>query len=150
VRHGEVIAKARNRTNELRNATRHAELEAIDDILANKLLTPQVVEYPLSETTLYVTVEPCIMCASALRQIGIEKVYFGCANERFGGCHGIISVNKNLGHPKHPPYEAIGGYCREEAIMMLRRFYMTENTNAPVPKSKGNRVLKTDIPTANF
>ncbi|KAJ3553957.1 hypothetical protein NM688_g3350 [Phlebia brevispora] len=52
VRDGKIIAKARNRTNELRNATRHAELEAIDEILADKQLTPVTREYPLSETTL--------------------------------------------------------------------------------------------------
>ncbi|CAL1714426.1 unnamed protein product [Somion occarium] len=145
VRDDKAIAKARNRTNELRNATRHAELEAIDEILENKTLTPQITQYPLSETTLYVTVEPCIMCASALRQMGIKEVYFGCENDRFGGCGSVLGVNKRLDHPKHPSYEAIGGYCREEAIMVLRRFYITENINAPKPKSKVNRVLKTEV-----
>ncbi|KAI0922056.1 hypothetical protein AcW1_004132 [Taiwanofungus camphoratus] len=147
VRDGRVIAKARNRTNELRNATRHAELEAIDEILANKTLTPEVTAYPLSETTLYVTVEPCIMCASALRQMGIKEVFYGCDNDRFGGCGSVLGVNSGLKHPRHPAYKATGGYLREEAIMILRRFYVTENTNAPAPKSKANRVLKTDIPS---
>ncbi|KAG6889739.1 hypothetical protein C0995_015037 [Termitomyces sp. Mi166 len=52
VRDGRIIVQARNRTNELRNATRHAELEAIDSILSDKVLTPVVSEYPLSTTTL--------------------------------------------------------------------------------------------------
>ncbi|KAF7982334.1 hypothetical protein HWV62_29042 [Athelia sp. TMB] len=94
VRDGAIIAKARNRTNQLRNATRHAELEAIDSILADKSLTPQITEHPLSETTLYVTVEPCIMCASALRQMGIKEVFYGCGNDRFGGCGSVLGVNK--------------------------------------------------------
>ncbi|KAH7873400.1 cytidine deaminase-like protein [Lentinula edodes] len=145
VRGEKVIAKARNRTNQLRNATRHAELEAIDEILSDKTLTPQITEYPLSTTTLYVTVEPCIMCASALRQLGIREVIYGCGNERFGGCGSVLGVNSDLEHPAHPAYKATGGYCREDAIMILRRFYITENTNAPVPKSKGNRILKTEI-----
>ncbi|KAF8164898.1 cytidine deaminase-like protein [Crassisporium funariophilum] len=145
VRNGEIIAKARNRTNELRNATRHAELEAIDTIISDKSLTPKISQYPLSETTLYVTVEPCIMCASALRQMGIKEVHYGCANDRFGGCGSVLGVNEQLEHPTHAPYSATGGCCREEAIMILRRFYITENTNAPVPKSKANRVLKTEI-----
>ncbi len=111
VRNGEIIAKARNRTNELRNvntnflhvldictewlsqATRHAELEAIDGILSDKVLTPEMREYPLSETALYVTVEPCIMCASALRQLGIKEVFYGCENDRFGGCGSVLGVN---------------------------------------------------------
>ncbi|KAF8075885.1 cytidine deaminase-like protein [Lyophyllum atratum] len=145
VRDEKVIAQARNRTNELRNATRHAELEASDKILADKLLTPTVSKYPLSTTTLYVTVEPCIMCASALRQLGIKEVFYGCGNDRFGGCGSVLGVNEILDHPVHPPYRATGGYLREEAIMILRRFYITENTNAPIPKSKANRVLKTEI-----
>ncbi|KDQ65081.1 hypothetical protein JAAARDRAFT_118502 [Jaapia argillacea MUCL 33604] len=147
VRGGKIIAKARNRTNELRNATRHAELEAIDYILSNKDLTPVFREYPLSHTTLYVTVEPCIMCASALRQMGIKEVFYGCENDRFGGCGSVLGVNEGLKHPKHPSYQATSGYCREDAIMILRRFYITENTNAPMPKSKTNRVLKTEIPS---
>ncbi|EIN10198.1 cytidine deaminase-like protein [Punctularia strigosozonata HHB-11173 SS5] len=145
VRDGKIIAKARNRTNQLRNATRHAELEAIDAILADRELTPTVTDYPLSDTTLYVTVEPCIMCGSALRQMGIKEVFYGCGNERFGGNGSVLGVNSALPHPKHPSYRSTGGYLREEAIMVLRRFYITENANAPVPKSKANRVLKTEI-----
>ncbi|KAL9712444.1 tRNA(adenine34) deaminase [Leucoagaricus gongylophorus] len=94
VREGVVISKARNRTNELRNATRHAELEAIDAILADNALIPTTTAYPLSMTTLYVTVEPCIMCAAALRQLGIEEVFYGCANDRFGGCGSVLDVNQ--------------------------------------------------------
>lgn len=74
-------------------ATRHAELEAIDAILANKSITPNMTTYPLSTTTLYVTVEPCIMCAAALRQLGIKEVFYGCANDRFGGCGSVLGVN---------------------------------------------------------
>jgi len=86
------------------------------------------------------------MCASALRQVGIKEVYFGCGNERFGGCGSVLGVNSayvlsfsskpvshhtvsRLAHPSRPAYKAISGYCREEAIMILRRFYITENTN---------------------
>ncbi|OBZ71843.1 tRNA-specific adenosine deaminase 2 [Grifola frondosa] len=150
VRDGRIIARARNRTNELRNATRHAELEAIDGILSDKDLTPVLTDYPLSETTLYVTVEPCIMCASALRQMGIKKVFYGCANDRFGGCGSVLGVNRSLTHPRHPAYQAVGGYLREDAIMILRRFYVTENTNAPAPKSKANRVTTKCITSAIY
>ncbi|KAI6114867.1 cytidine deaminase-like protein [Pisolithus croceorrhizus] len=151
VRNGEAIAKARNRTNELRNASRHAELEAVDLILANdddggELTTPSN-RYPLFDTTLYVTVEPCIMCASALRQLGIKQVFYGCENDKFGGCGSVLGVNAPSEHPVHPAYNAIGGFLREEAIMILRRFYFTQNTNAPVPRQKGTRVLKTEIPS---
>jgi len=147
VREGVVIAKARNRTNELRNATRHAELEAIDAIISNPNLTPPERRGSnlLSDTTLYVTVEPCIMCASALRQVGIKEVVYGCGNDRFGGCGSFLGVNQALPHPVLRSYPVQGGLRREEAIMLLRRFYITENVNAPAPRSKANRILKTEI-----
>lgn len=105
VKDGEAIAKARNRTNEWRNvssamcvtrcrimnisiiqATLHAELVSLDEILKTHSL-------PLQDVTLYVTVEPCVMCASALRQVGIGKVFYGAGNERFGGCGSVLDVN---------------------------------------------------------
>jgi tRNA-specific adenosine deaminase 2 len=79
----------------------------------------------LRETDLYVTVEPCIMCASALRQYGIRTVYFGCLNDRFGGCGGVMNMHSDAGVDK--PYPVYGGIFREEAIMLLRRFYVQEN-----------------------
>ncbi|KAN0088403.1 cytidine deaminase-like protein [Tylopilus felleus] len=149
VRDCAIIAKARNRTNQLRNASRHAELEAIDHILEDTSLTPpsSTTCYPLGNTTLYVTVEPCIMCASALRQLGVRQVFYGCENDKFGGCGSVLGVNERLEHPVHPSYKATGGYLREDAIMILRQFYVTENTNAPVPRQKATRILKTDIPS---
>ncbi|KAJ3034798.1 tRNA(adenine34) deaminase [Rhizophlyctis rosea] len=84
------------------------------------------------------------MCASALRQLRIRKVYYGCGNERFGGCGSVFNIHQDpVG--SDPPYEAEGGYFKEEAIMMLRKFYIRENDKAPVPKKKANRVLKTEI-----
>ncbi len=68
--------------------TRHAEFLALDEIL--RLHPPTV----LNDTDLFVTVEPCIMCASALRQYGIRAVYYGCANDRFGGTGGVFSIHK--------------------------------------------------------
>lgn len=116
----------------------------------------------LKETDLYVTVEPCIMCASALRQYGIRAVYFGCLNDRFGGCGGVMQINSD--NSVDPPYPVYGGLFREEAIMLLRRFYVQENEKgalrslisairsvtdvyitAPEPKPKKNRELKTEI-----
>jgi tRNA-specific adenosine deaminase 2 len=120
------------------------------------LTTPEIIPYPpplrpLEDITLYVTVEPCIMCSSALRQLGIKEVYFGCMNERFGGCGGVLGVNEalvdclpvlatvsmscfaRLPHPVHAPYPCKFGYRRDECILILRRFYLTEN-------SKGNLI----------
>ncbi|RKO89802.1 cytidine deaminase-like protein, partial [Blyttiomyces helicus] len=139
VRSSTIIGRGRNRTNETLNGTRHAELEAIDEILV-----AHAGEVDWGEVDLYVTVEPCVMCASALRHIRIRKVYYGCGNERFGGCGSVFRVHQDdVGGD--PPYEAESGYYREEAIMMLRRFYVRENDHAPEPKKKATRVLKTEI-----
>jgi len=76
-----------NDTNRSLNGTRHAEFVAIEQILA---------AHPMSilhETVLYVTVEPCVMCASALRQYGIMAVYYGCANDKFGGTGGVMNIH---------------------------------------------------------
>ncbi|KAK9897415.1 cytidine deaminase-like protein [Cystobasidium minutum MCA 4210] len=146
VRDGKVIAKGRNRTNETRNASLHAELDALSHILPNATRNATVDFKPLSDVTLYVTVEPCLMCSSALRQVGIKKVIYGCANERFGGCGGVLSIHDNPNLVFSEPLQAVGGYRREEAIMLLRRFYLTENIHAPAPRDKSKRVLKTDIP----
>ncbi|KAL9932018.1 hypothetical protein V8E36_009079 [Tilletia maclaganii] len=159
VRNGEIIGAARNRTNELMNATRHAELEAIDSILQqHPPQRPDFGRHPtptttgrttawniFTETTLYVTIEPCIMCGAALREIGIGRVVFGAGNERFGGNGSVLALHDDPALIHSPAYPSEGGYYREEAIMLLRKFYMTENTNAPVPKTKARRVLKTNI-----
>ncbi|RMY48483.1 hypothetical protein D0865_08061 [Hortaea werneckii] len=117
--------------------TRHAEFVALAEIMAKH--PPSI----LRETDLYVTVEPCIMCASALRQYRIRAVYFGCLNDRFGGCGGVMTVHADPG--LDPAYPVYGGLFREEAIMLLRKFYVQENNKAPDPKPKKNRELKTEI-----
>ncbi|XP_040374357.1 tRNA-specific adenosine deaminase TAD2 isoform X3 [Rosa chinensis] len=99
VEDGKVIASGRNRTNETRNqATRHAEMEAIDTLLEQwrekRLSTSEVAEI-FSKCNLYVTCEPCIMCAAALSIVGIKEVFYGCANDKFGGCGSILSLHSS-------------------------------------------------------
>jgi tRNA-specific adenosine deaminase 2 len=125
---GNIIGRGMNDTNRTLNGTRHAEFVAIDQLLSTH--PPSV----LSETYLYVTVEPCIMCASALRQYGIRAVYYGCSNDRFGGTGGVLNVHSDPG--VDPPYPAYGGIFADEAIALLQRFYMQENVKAPEPRAK--------------
>ncbi|KAL8798823.1 MAG: hypothetical protein Q9182_006367 [Xanthomendoza sp. 2 TL-2023] len=132
-----IIGRGMNDTNRSLNGTRHAEFQAIGQVLRTH--PPSV----FRDCTLYVTVEPCIMCASALRQLNIRAVYFGCANERFGGTGGVLSVHSDPGVDR--PLATHGGLLREEAILLLRRFYVQENKKAPDPRAKKTRELKTDI-----
>jgi tRNA-specific adenosine deaminase 2 len=163
VHNGSVIGRGMNATNRTYNGTRHAEFLAINDILttpgesgAERRYGPEI----LRECDLYVTVEPCIMCASLLRQFGVKRVFFGASNEKFGGTGGVLNIHQSNGAPedemgedgrewrKEGDYEVSGGWLREEAIVMLRRFYVQENGRAPEPRSKKERVLKLEVEPA--
>lgn len=123
VHNAKIIAKGWNLTNQLNDATRHAELVAIDEYLK---------EHPndyktLKESTLYVTCEPCIMCASALRMAGIGLVVYGCSNERFGGCRSVFKMNGSDCLNKLDSYDCIYGVLENEAIEVLKQFYGRPN-----------------------
>ena len=87
---GDVIARGRNATNQTKTGTRHAEIEAIDALVAQH--GHERAKELLRASDLYVTVEPCIMCAAALRLVGVRRVFFGCINERFGGCGSVLPI----------------------------------------------------------
>jgi tRNA(Arg) A34 adenosine deaminase TadA len=73
---GVEVARGANATNAAMDATRHAELVAVDAALAAR----RAVDW--RNATLYVTCEPCIMCAAALAQLGLRRCFFGCSNEK--------------------------------------------------------------------
>ncbi|EGW33514.1 uncharacterized protein SPAPADRAFT_137171 [Spathaspora passalidarum NRRL Y-27907] len=139
---GEVTSIGYNYTNTSLNGTQHAEF------IAMQRFKDQDVNY--KDLVVYVTVEPCIMCASFLRQLGIGKVYYGCGNDRFGGTGTVLSVHDdpNLGEGR---YESIGGIMRTEGIQLLRNFYIQENESAPQPKIKKNKEIETkEFPRNEF
>ena len=130
--------KDRNRTNEKKNAIRHAEFECIDHMISFMKQHEMDISNRnnWAQVSVYVTVEPCIMCCRALRLLGIKHVYFGCSNSRFGGCGSVLSVHNdpNFGQDTltcHP-----NALDADRAIDLLRKFYEYQNPNAPVPNSK--------------
>lgn len=136
---GRILSFGCNDTNRSLNGTRHAEFVAVDKILEENELKnkPQeVIQEFFENVALYVTVEPCVMCALAIKQLGIGKVYFGAANDRFGGNGTIIKIQ---GDDSYPSY---GGIMRVEAIQLLRVFYIQENDTAPIPKIKKNKDIE--------
>ena len=133
VHDGIVVGRGMNDTNRSLNGTRHAEYLALEELVSTH---PSRI---LATTDLYVTVEPCIMCASALRQYRIRAVFYGCSNERFGGTGTVLSIHADSSID--PPYRSHGGLFREEAINLLRRFYFQENEKAPDPRPKKDRQL---------
>lgn len=128
---GEIIATGANLVNQTKNATRHAELICIDLVLEwchqRKLDSRNV----FAETVVVVTVEPCIMCAAALIEVGVRKVVFGCKNDRFGGTT-VVNVWQTLG----AGCEVVGGIRADEAMELLKTFYKGTNPQAPVPKTR--------------
>lgn len=132
----EILAKGRNRVNDCKNATRHAEMECIDSILNWSKENSVDLSNVWTRVVVFVTVEPCIMCTRALRILGIGNVFYGCSNERFGGCSSVLSIHNDslIEDPMincHP-----ASLDKARAIHMLQSFYMGENPNAPEPKVK--------------
>mmetsp|Transcript_28570 Transcript_28570/g.60586 ORF Transcript_28570/g.60586 Transcript_28570/m.60586 type:complete len:260 (+) Transcript_28570:126-905(+) len=97
----------------------------------------------LSHCDLYVTCEPCIMCAAALSMIGIGRVFFGCKNDRFGGCGSLMNLHRPDALPStnHHGFIIHGGILEEEAVRLLRSFYGRENFYAPDHKRKRKPVI---------
>jgi tRNA-specific adenosine deaminase 2 len=87
----------------------------------------------LSECTLYVTCEPCIMCAYALNLSGIKKVVYGCKNDKFGGNGSILSLH--LSNPHQYPSE--GGVMADQAIKLFQQFYEHGNEKGMVDIANG-------------
>lgn len=147
VHNGTIIGRGMNATNRTFNGTRHAEFEAVSEMFSLNQKTrdqPKAMKYNpeiLKECDLYVTVEPCIMCASMLRQFGIGKVYFGASNDKFGGTGGVLNIHRANGKLgagvglEEGDYEISGGWLREEAIVMLRKFYVQENGRGQIGSS---------------
>ncbi|XP_043916084.1 tRNA-specific adenosine deaminase 2 isoform X4 [Protopterus annectens] len=132
-----ILGQGRNEVNETKNATRHAEMVAIDQVLAWCRLNERDWHDVVKRTVLYVTVEPCIMCAAALRLLNIPLVVYGCQNDRFGGCGSVLSIPSDDLSNTGKPFQCISGYRHEEAVEMLKTFYRQENPN--VPKSKARK-----------
>lgn len=134
----EVIATGNNTVNETCNATRHAEINCIDQVL--KFCEEKRVNYEtvFHNLDVIVTVEPCIMCMSALLQLQVRSVVYGCANDRFGGCVSVLEIPKF-----YDPKVVIQGNVKgEEAMKLLKDFYKGINPNAPESKIKKGRKTK--------
>lgn len=131
----EIIAESRNTVNETHNPTRHAELNCIDEVLdyCNK----NNIDYKsyFKNIRVYVTVEPCIMCAAALNNLNIKEVVYGCANDRFGG-KTVVDVSEFYDQN----YNLKGNLLADEAMSLLKEFYKGTNPNAPESKVKKGKV----------
>jgi tRNA(adenine34) deaminase len=114
---GEIIAARGNRTIALCDPSAHAEILALRagaEILHN---------YRLLNCTLYVTLEPCPMCAGALIWARVKKVVFGASDPKSGALGSVLSFHKEISF--NHKLEISGGIMAEESIALLQKFFST-------------------------
>lgn len=111
-----IIARAHNLTEKLNDVTAHAEMQAFT-AAANNLGAKY-----LQEATLYVTVEPCIMCAGAAYWSQIQKIVIGTSDSK----RGYSSINQNLLHPKT---EVFKGVLESECRALIQEFFQQKRAD---------------------
>jgi tRNA(adenine34) deaminase len=125
VRNGEVIGRAWNQVEMLKDATAHAEMLAITQAEA------AVGDWRLNECDLYVTKEPCAMCAGAIVHCRIRRVIFGCPDAKGGAAGGFINLLQmpNLNHRSEVTPGVMGAECLEllQAFFSERRGAASQN-----------------------
>jgi tRNA(adenine34) deaminase len=115
IRDGKIIARAYNQVELLKDATAHAEMLALTQAEA------AVGDWRLTDCDLYVTKEPCVMCAGAIVHTRIRRVIFGCNDLRTGGGGGIVNL---LQHPAlNHRCEITAGVLHEECASILQDFF---------------------------
>ena len=122
---GEILARAHNCTISLNDPTAHAE------ILVIRQAAERLGNYRLAGTTLYVTLEPCIMCAGAIIQARVGEVVFGASDPKAGG---VSSLYRILEDPRlNHAVAVIAGVLGEECSEILSRFFQEKRlTSKPI------------------
>ena len=114
VRKGEIIGRGRNRREAEKSALAHAEVEAIRDACRT------LGGWRLWDCELYVTLEPCAMCAGAILSARIPKVIYGARDEKFGAVDSVCSLfSMEFNH--HP--EVVSGVCEAQAAELMQEFF---------------------------
>ena len=107
---GRIIARAHNLTETLNDVTAHAEMQAITAAATN------IGGKYLNECTLYVTVEPCPMCAGAIAWAQMGRVVYGASDEKRG-------YHRYAPEVMHPRTEVVNGICADEATALMKKFF---------------------------
>jgi len=115
VQDGELIAEGWNRPIGSHDVTAHAEIEVL------RAAGRRLGNYRLPGTTLYVTLEPCVMCAGAIVHARVERLVYGAADPRTGAVASVFNVLDEASLNHRVRYE--GGVLAEESAELLRRFF---------------------------
>jgi tRNA(adenine34) deaminase len=123
VRSGKVIARAYNQVELLKDATAHAEMLALTQAEA------AVGDWRLTDCDLYVTKEPCAMCAGALVHTRIRRVIFGCTDPSAGAAGSVVNLLQlpTLNHR----CDVASGILQDECAVMLQSFFRKKRTRQP-------------------
>jgi tRNA(adenine34) deaminase len=123
VKSGKIIARAYNQVEMLHDATAHAEMLVLTQAEA------AVGDWRLTDCDLYVTKEPCPMCAGALVHTRIRRVIFGCADERGGAAGSIVNLLQmpTLNHK----CDITSGVLRNECAGILQEFFKAKRRSEP-------------------
>lgn len=115
VRNGIIISKAHNLRETTKDPSAHAE------ILALRAATRESDSWRLLDATLYVTKEPCIMCAGAIINARISRLVYGCRDDKAGGVDSVyhILTDDRLNHQ----VDVISGVLEDESVALLQRFF---------------------------
>ena len=114
VKDGEVIGRGRNRREIGKNALAHAEIEAIDEACRT------LGGWRLSGCRLYVTLEPCPMCAGAIINARIDEVIYGASDPKAGSCGSLANLFEM---PYNHKPEVVSGVLEEECSGILKEFF---------------------------
>ena len=114
VRYGKIIGEGRNRREEKQSTASHAEMEAI--AMANEAMG----SWRLRDAELYVTLEPCPMCAGAILNARIGRVFYGARDDAMGAVGGVVNLFMGA-FPNRPA--VVGGVLGEECAAVLRDFF---------------------------
>lgn len=109
-----IISSAHNLVNYSHNATAHAEMIIIND--SSKIKQSKF----LNETSIFITLEPCAMCAAAISEMHIEKIYFGAYDEKKGS---LESIKKIYNETNYYVPEVYGGINEKECSDILKNFF---------------------------
>ncbi|MBR2480436.1 MAG: nucleoside deaminase [Clostridia bacterium] len=115
VKDGKVIARAHNKKESKNQATRHAEIEAIEKA------TKKVNNWWLEDCDIYVTLEPCAMCAGALINSRLRNIYFGAYDKKAGCCGSLYNLPIDVRFNHRLGVE--GGILEEECATLLTNYF---------------------------
>jgi tRNA(adenine34) deaminase len=135
---GEVIAKGRNRPIALCDPSAHAEILALRQGAAG------IKNYRLSDSTLYVTLEPCIMCAGAVLQARVRRLVFGAEDPKGGAVSSLYALLED-GRLNHR-VEVTSGVLREECREILQRFFQERRKNIFTTETQSTQRIRCKDP----